>query len=46
VTERTPKILDVMMPGLDGYAVCTRLRANDDTAMFPVIMVTTRRSGL
>ncbi len=33
-------LLDVMMPGLDGYAVCTRLRANDDTAMLPVIMVT------
>jgi adenylate cyclase len=33
-------LLDVMMPGLDGYAVCTRLRANDDTALLPVIMVT------
>ncbi len=33
-------LLDVMMPGLDGYAVCTHLRANDDTAMLPVIMVT------
>jgi DNA-binding response OmpR family regulator len=33
-------LLDVMMPGLDGYGVCTHLRANDDTAMLPVIMVT------
>ncbi len=33
-------LLDVMMPGLDGYAVCSQLRANDDTAMLPVIMVT------
>jgi DNA-binding response OmpR family regulator len=33
-------LLDVMMPGLDGYAVCTHLRANDDTAVLPVIMVT------
>jgi adenylate cyclase len=33
-------LLDVMMPGLDGYAVCARLRANDDTAVLPVIMVT------
>ena len=29
-----------MMPGLDGYAVCSHLRANDATAMLPVIMVT------
>jgi class 3 adenylate cyclase len=29
-----------MMPGLDGYGVCSRLRANDDTAVLPVIMVT------
>ncbi len=33
-------LLDVMMPGLDGYGVCTQLRANDDTAVLPVIMVT------
>src|SRR4051794_38944850 len=29
-----------MRPGLDGYAVCTRLRADEDTAVLPVIMVT------
>jgi adenylate cyclase len=33
-------LLDVMMPGLDGYAVCRRLRERDDTAVLPVIMVT------
>src|SRR5262245_57950093 len=33
-------LLDVMMPGLDGYGVCTHLRENDDTAVLPVIMVT------
>jgi adenylate cyclase len=33
-------LLDVMMPGLDGYEVCSQLRANDDTAVLPVIMVT------
>ena len=33
-------LLDVMMPGLDGYAVCSHIRANDDTAVLPVIMVT------
>ncbi len=33
-------LLDVMMPGLDGYAVCTRLREGEETAVLPVIMVT------
>ena len=33
-------LLDVMMPGLDGYAVCARLRADEETAVLPVIMVT------
>ena len=33
-------LLDVMMPGLDGYAVCARLRAGEETAVLPVIMVT------
>jgi DNA-binding response OmpR family regulator len=42
VEEEEPDLilLDVMMPGLDGYGVCTQLRANDDTAVLPVIMVT------
>jgi adenylate cyclase len=33
-------LLDVLMPQLDGYAVCTRLRENEETAVLPVIMVT------
>jgi adenylate cyclase len=33
-------LLDVMMPDLDGYAVCQAIRANPDTAMLPVVMVT------
>jgi len=42
VAEQQPDLilLDVMMPGLDGYGVCTHLRGNDDTAVLPVIMVT------
>jgi adenylate cyclase len=37
-------LLDVMMPGLDGYSVCRRLRENEDTAVLPVIMVTSSLS--
>jgi DNA-binding response OmpR family regulator len=33
-------LLDILMPGLDGYEVCRRLRANPDTAHLPVIMIT------
>ena len=35
-------LLDVMMPGLDGHAVCQRLKADPDTADIPVIFLTTR----
>jgi class 3 adenylate cyclase/CheY-like chemotaxis protein len=33
-------LLDVLMPGLDGYQVCERLRARDETALLPIVMVT------
>ena len=33
-------LLDVVMPGMDGYAVCQALRKGEDTAVLPVIMVT------
>ena len=33
-------LLDVMMPDLDGYSVCRAIRANPDTAILPVVMVT------
>lgn len=33
-------LLDVFMPELDGYAVCARLRENEETAVLPVVMVT------
>jgi adenylate cyclase len=33
-------LLDVVMPQLDGYAVCRRLREHEETAVLPVIMIT------
>jgi adenylate cyclase len=33
-------LLDVVMPGMDGYAVCQALRDDEETAVLPVIMVT------
>jgi adenylate cyclase len=33
-------LLDVMMPGLSGYDVCRRIRANATTSLLPVVMVT------
>ncbi|MEI2301703.1 PleD family two-component system response regulator [Ensifer sp. MJa1] len=41
--EKTPidlVLLDIMMPGLDGFEVCERLKASPKTAHIPVVMVT------
>ncbi len=35
-------ILDVMMPDIDGFEVCRRLRARPDTAQTPIIMFTAK----
>ena len=31
-------ILDVMLPGMDGFEICHRLRAESDTAKLPILM--------
>ena len=33
-------LLDVVMPEMDGYEVCRRLRANPTTQLLPVVMIT------
>lgn len=35
-------ILDVMMPDMDGYEVCRRLRVNPNTQTIPIIMFTAK----
>jgi len=33
-------LLDVMMPGMDGFEVCRRIKGNTKTAHIPIVMVT------
>ncbi|MDO6963717.1 PleD family two-component system response regulator [Rhizobium alvei] len=33
-------LLDIMMPGIDGFTVCEQLKSNPRTAHIPVVMVT------
>ena len=42
VNEHNPDLvlLDVMMPGMDGYEVCERIKQNPETTHIPVVMVT------
>jgi len=42
IAAETPDIvlLDVMMPGMDGFEVCRRIKGNSKTAHIPVVMVT------
>jgi DNA-binding response OmpR family regulator len=35
-------LLDIMMPGMDGYEVCNRLKQESSTASIPVVFLTGR----
>ena len=42
IAEAEPDLvlLDIVMPGMDGYEVCRRIREKQETAYLPVVMVT------
>ena len=35
-------VLDVMLPGIDGFEVCHRLRAESQTAQLPILMLSAK----
>lgn len=39
-------VLDVMMPGMDGFEVCKQLKRNADTREIPVIFLSARKSDV
>lgn len=48
IVEKNPPdliLLDVMMPGMDGYEVCRRLKANTQLEHIPIIFVTAKTAA-
>ncbi len=39
-------VLDIMLPGIDGYNICERLRNEEQTARLPIIMVSAKARGI
>jgi DNA-binding response OmpR family regulator len=47
ITEEKPDIviLDVMLPGMDGFQVCENAKADSNTKDIPIIMLTGKDTG-
>ena len=39
-TQPDTIVLDIIMPGMDGYEVCRRLKASESTQHIPILMIT------
>jgi CheY-like chemotaxis protein len=37
-------LVDLMMPGMDGYEVCRRLAADETTRRIPIVLLTARQN--
>ena len=38
-------VLDLMLPDMDGFEVCRRIKENPDTSAVPVVMLTAKKSS-
>lgn len=38
-------VLDIMLPFLDGFEVCRRIKENPETSSIPVVMLTARKNS-
>jgi DNA-binding response OmpR family regulator len=38
-------VLDIMLPELDGFEVCKRIKENPETAAIPVVMLTAKKNS-
>ena len=47
ITDNKPDlvVLDIMLPEMDGYEVCRRIRENPETSRLPVVMLTAKKNS-